>query len=148
MSYAGFMRPAIQVLTLGVSDLDRSLAFYRDGLGLPTDGIIGQEFEGGAVAFFTLRGGLMLALYPFESIANDSGLPAGAPVTGGATITIGHNVRSRDEVDAVLAETQAAGATFIDRGKDRSWGGYTGHFRDPNGHLWEVVWNPDLIPED
>ncbi len=142
------MRPLIQVLTLGVSDLERSLAFYRDGMGLETEGIFGTEFEGGAVVFFHLRGGLILALYPFESIAQDTGLPVGGPGTAAAAMTIGHNVRSRDEVDAVLAEAEAAGATFVDRGKERSWGGYTGHFRDPDGHLWEVVWNPDLIPEE
>lgn len=138
------MKPSIQVLTLGVADLGRSLAFYRDGLGLPTEGLFGEEFEGGAVMFFNLRGGLILALYPFASIAADTGLPVG----GGSlpAFTIGHNVRSREEVDEVLAQAEAAGATFVQPGRDRAWGGYTGHFRDPDGHLWEVVWNPELMP--
>jgi uncharacterized glyoxalase superfamily protein PhnB len=112
------------------------------------EGVFGTEFEGGAVVFFHLRGGLILALYPFESIATDTGLPAATASGAAPTYTIGHNVRTREEVDAVLAEAEAAGATFIDRGKERSWGGYTGHFRDPDGHLWEVVCNPDLIPDD
>lgn len=146
MVYSGAMRAHITVITLGVADLERSLAFYREGLGLKSEGIIGTEFEGGAVAFFELSGGLILALYPFESIARDSGLQAAT--SAGPTHTIGHNVGSPEEVDEVLAQAEAAGATFIDRGKDRPWGGYTGHFRDPDGHLWEIVWNPGLVPPE
>jgi uncharacterized protein len=148
IGYGGDMRASIQVITLGVSDLERSLVFYRDGMGLQTDGVIGTEFEGGAVVFFNLHAGLILALYPFESIANDTGLPLASPLNGAAPMTVGHNVRTREEVDTVLREAERAGATFIDPGKERSWGGYTGHFRDPDGHLWEVVYNPGAIPEE
>ncbi len=136
------MKPRITVLTLGVSDLEKSLAFYRDGLGLPTDGIVGQEFEYGAVAFFRLEDGLMLALWPRTSIARDSGLslqPASA-----TDFTIGHNVGSRDEVDSVMEQAARAGATIVKAACDTFWGGYAGYFQDPDGHLWEVAWNPQL----
>src|ERR671932_204864 len=102
------MKARITVLTIGVDDLERSLAFYRNGLGLPTDGIIGQEFEHGAVAFFDLQAGLRLALWPRASIAHDTGLPVQAP--SATDLTIGHNVGSREEVDAVLAQAGRAGA--------------------------------------
>lgn len=137
------MKPRITVLTLGVSDLERSLAFYRDGLGLPTDGIIGQEFEYGAVAFFSLQNDLMLALWPRTSIAHDSGLPVEAP--SATDFTIGHNVNSRDEVDAVMEQAERAGATIVKPAGETFYGGYAAYFRDPDGHLWEVVWNPQLV---
>jgi len=136
------MQPRITVLTLGVNDLERSLTFYRDGLGLPTDGIVGQEFEYGAVAFFKLQDGVMLALWPRTSIAHDSGLalqPASA-----TELTIGHNVGSRDEVDGVMEQAARAGATIVKAAADTFWGGYAGYFQDPDGHLWEVVWNPNM----
>ncbi len=145
------MKPTIRVLTLGVTDLERSLAFYRDGLGLTTEGIVGTEFEGGAVVFFEMSNGLLLALYPKVQIAKDANLavtPPSAPestvssFTGGQ-FTIGHNVNSKAEVDAVMEEARKAGAV-LDPARDRAWGGYTGHFQDPDGHLWEVVWNPQL----
>ena len=139
------MKPRIKVITIGVDDLERSLAFYRDGLGLPTEGIIGTEFEHGAVVFLNLEGGLILALYPRESIAKEAQMPVAPPSP--TDLTLGHNVASREEVDAVLAEAQAAGATITDPAKERFWGGYSGHFQDPDGHLWEVVWNPDLPVE-
>ena len=136
------MKPRITVLTLGVNDLERSLTFYRDGLGLPTDGIVGQEFEYGAVAFFKLQDGVMLALWPRTSIASDSGLalqPASA-----TDFTIGHNVGSRDDVDTVMEQAARAGATIVKPAGDTFWGGYAGYFQDPDGHLWEVVWNPSM----
>jgi catechol 2,3-dioxygenase-like lactoylglutathione lyase family enzyme len=136
------MKPRITVLTLGVNDLEKSLTFYRDGLGLPTDGIVGQEFEYGAVAFFKLQSGLTLAFWPRASIARDSGLslqPASA-----TDFTIGHNVGSRDEVDSVMEQAARAGATIVKAAGDTFWGGYAGYFQDPDGHLWEVVWNPQL----
>lgn len=140
------MKPRITVLTLGVSDLERSLAFYRDGLGLPTDGIVGQEFEYGAVAFFRLQDGLMLALWPRASIAHDAGLPV-QPASA-TDVTIGHNVGSRDEVDEVMEQAARAGATIVKAASDTFWGGYAGYFQDPDSHLWEVVWNPNLaLPE-
>ena len=134
------------MLTLGVSDLEKSLAFYRDGLGLPTQGIVGQEYEYGAVAFFKLQDGLMLALWPRASIAHDSGLSLQPP--SATEFTIGHNVGSRDEVDGVMEQATRAGATIVKAAGDTFWGGYAGYFQDPDGHLWEVVWNPNLVIAD
>jgi catechol 2,3-dioxygenase-like lactoylglutathione lyase family enzyme len=138
------LKPRITVLTLGVDDLEAAVRFYRDGLGLPTEGIVGQEFEYGAVAFFDLQAGLRLALWPRVSIARDTGLPVQPPSP--ADFTIGHNVGSREEVDAVLAQAGRAGARIVKPAHDTFWGGYAGYFQDPDGHLWEVVWNPDWIP--
>jgi len=138
------MKPRITVLTLGVDDLEASLRFYRDGLGLPTEGIMGQEFEYGAVAFFDLQSGLRLALWPRASIAHDIGLPVQSPNSLRATdLTIGHNVNGKAEVDAVMAQAGRAGATIVKPAQDTFYGGYAGYFQDPDGHLWEVVWNPD-----
>jgi catechol 2,3-dioxygenase-like lactoylglutathione lyase family enzyme len=140
------VKPRITVLTLGVDDLERSLRFYRDGLGFSTEGIIGQEFEHGPVVFFDLQPGLRLALWPRRSIAHDSGLPPGAP--SATELTLGHNVSSRSEVDAVMAQARKAGAVIVKPPQDTFWGGYAGYFQDPDGHLWEVAWNPQLIPPD
>jgi hypothetical protein len=140
------VKPRITVLTIGVDDLERSLRFYRDGLGLPTEGIIGKEFEYGAVAFFKLQGGLTLALWPRQSLSRDTGLPVNA--VSSTEFSLGHNVRSKAEVDAVMKEAQAAGATVVKKAQDTFWGGYSGYFKDPDGHLWEVAWNPQLLPED
>lgn len=137
------MRPHITVITLGVDDLERSLAFYRDGLGLPTEGIIGREFEHGAVAFFDLHAGLKLAIWRRDSIAHDTGL---ALTPGSPTdFTIGHNVNDKGEVDAVMRQAERAGATVVREAHDTFWGGYAGYFQDLDGHLWEVVWNPMLL---
>lgn len=140
------MKPGITVLTLGVSDLERSLVFYRDGLGLPTKGIIGQEFENGAVAFFDLSGGLKLALWAQANIAKDTGLPM-QPVSPTA-FTLGHNVTHRDEVGQIMRAAARAGAEIVKPPQDTFWGGHAGYFRDPDGHLWEIVWNPDLLPSE
>lgn len=134
------MKPRIKVLTLGVDDLERSLAFYRDGLGLPTEGIIGTEFEDGAVVFFPMNDDLILALYPRIALAKDAKVPAGPPSP--SELSIGHNVGSREEVDAVMRQAEGAGARVTDPARDRFWGGYSGYFQDPDGHLWEVAWNP------
>jgi len=134
------MKPKISVLTLGVGDLERSVAFYRDGLGLRTDGIVGTEFENGAVAFFDLEGGLKLALWPRTSIALDSDLPTST--ISPTEFTLGHNVGSQAEVDFVMAQAAAAGARIVKGASNTFWGGYAGYFQDPDGHLWEVVWNP------
>ena len=134
------------MLTIGVDDLNRSLGFYRDGLGLRTDGIVGEELEFGAVVFFDLQPGLRLALWPRKSIARDSGLALSAPSP--TEFTIGHNVSSRVEVDAVMERVKSAGATIAKAAQDTFWGGYAGYFLDPDQHLWEVVWNPHLIPVD
>ncbi|HXU04129.1 MAG TPA: VOC family protein [Polyangia bacterium] len=134
------MKPRITLITIGVEDLDRSLAFYRDGLGLKTDGIIGTQFEHGAVAFFDLEGGCKLALWPRASLAHDAGLPVGPPST--TEFALGHNVSSRAEVDAVMNEARRAGAIIVKPAADTFYGGYAGYFQDPDHHLWEVAWNP------
>lgn len=134
------MKPRITLITLGVDDLERAVRFYRDGLGLKTEGIVGREFEHGAVAFFDLQSGLKLALWPRKSIAHDTGLVAGK---GDATeFTIGHNVASKAEADAVMAQAQSAGAVIVKPAQNTFWGGYAGYFQDPDDHLWEVAWNP------
>ncbi|MCB0189426.1 MAG: VOC family protein [Caldilineaceae bacterium] len=134
------MQPRVTVITIGVADLERALHFYRDGLGFTTEGIIGQEFDFGAVVFIDLQSGLRLALWPRESIAHDTGLAVAAP--SATEFTLGHNVSSKAEVDAVMAQATAAGATIVKAAHDTFWGGYSGYFQDPDGHLWEVVWNP------
>lgn len=137
------MKPKIKVLTLGVSDLQRSLAFYRDGLGLPTQGLLGNDADESTVAFFDVNEDMILALYPRAWLAKDAGLTE-APPSAGAFFSIGHNVASRQEVDEVLRQARAAGATIPEPPRDRVWGGYSGYFQDPDGHLWEVVWNPAM----
>jgi catechol 2,3-dioxygenase-like lactoylglutathione lyase family enzyme len=139
------MKPRITVLTIGVDDLERSLAFYSS-LGLPTKGIVGREFEHGAVAFFDLEGGLKLAVWPRASLAHDTGRPVSP--RSATELSIGHNVRSEQEVDAVMREAEQAGASIVKPARKTFWGGYAGVFADPDGHLWEVVYNPALIPED
>ncbi len=140
------MKPRVSVITLGVDDLDRAVRFYRDGLGLATEGIVGEEFEHGAVAFFELQSGLRLAVWPRASIAHDSGLPPSAPCPTG--LTLGHNVSSETEVDQMMAHAESAGATIVKDVHSTFWGGYSGYFQDPDGHLWEVVWNPEFVPTD
>lgn len=140
------MKPRITVITLAVDDLERALRFYRDGLGLPTPGIFGTEFEHGAVVFIDLQPGLKLALWPRASLAHDTGLPQGP--ASATELSLGHNVASRAEVDAVMAGAAAAGAVIVKPAQDTFWGGYGGYFQDPDGHLWEVVWNPHLLPPD
>jgi catechol 2,3-dioxygenase-like lactoylglutathione lyase family enzyme len=134
------MKPHITLLTLAVDDLERALRFYRDGLGLPTKGIVGTEFEHGAVAFFELQPGLKLAVWPRKSLAHDTGIAQAAP--SATEFSIGHNVGSREEVDAVMRQAAAAGATIVKPAGDAFWGGYSGYFQDPDGHLWEIAWNP------
>ena len=140
------MKPRVTLITLAVEDLQRSLAFYRDGLGLPTPGIVGEEFEYGAVAFFELQPGLGLALWPRASLARDTGLPGGS--RGSLEFSIAHNVRSQEEVGAVLEQARAAGATIVKEAQHTFYGGYAGYFQDPDGHLWEVAWNPRMLPPD
>lgn len=138
------MKPHITLITLAVGDLPRAVAFYRDGLGLPTDGIVGEEFSQGAVAFFDLQAGLKLALWPRTSIAHDVGLPVDGP--SATEMTLAHNVATRDEVDAVIQQAAAAGAVVVKQPGPTFWGGYAGYFQDPDGHVWEVAWNPQLPP--
>jgi uncharacterized protein len=134
-----------------VSDLDRALAFYREGLGLDSPGVIGTEFTGdettpaGAAAMFELEGGLTLALYPRPELAKDANMALGQ--TTGA-FSIGHLVASKQDVDEVLARAEAAGATLTEEPHDRPWGIYSGYFRDLDGHLWEIIWNPRRAGDD
>ena len=130
----------ITVVTLGVDDLERAVRFYSEGLGFSTEGIVGREFEFGAVAFFDMQPGLKLALWPRRSLARDSGLPVSGPSQ--TDLSLGHNVGSKEEVDAVMAQAEAAGARIVKPAKETFWGGYAGYFQDPDQHLWEVVWNP------
>ena len=136
------MKPRLTVLTLAVDDLERAMHFYRDGLGLPTQGIIGAEFEHGAVAFFDLQHGLKLALWPRSSLAHDARLARGTPSS--TECSLGHNVASKQDVDAVMEQARQAGARIVKPAGDTFWGGYAGYFADPDGHLWEVVWNPQF----
>ena len=135
------MKPRITVITIGVNDLEESLHFYRDGLGFPTEGIIGKGFEYGAVVFIQLQDNLRLALWPRKSIAHDSGLSI-TPASP-TEMTLGHNVSSKAEVDAVMDQAKSAGAVIVKPAHDTFWGGYSGYFQDPDGHLWEIVWNPE-----
>ena len=136
-------------MTLGVSDLERALAFYR-ALGLESSGVIGTEFEGddttpaGAAARFELRHGLALMLYPRSELAKDANVPL-EPSTG--PFSIGHLVSTKADVDDVLTRAEAAGATLTDAPHERPWGIYSGYFRDPDGHLWEIIWNPRRAAE-
>ena len=144
------MDARIDVITLAVADLERALAFYRDGLGFQTKGIIGTEWVGddtkpaGATVVFELRGGLLLALYPRSELAKDANIAPAPPTPG--EFSSGHLVANPAEVAAVLARAQAAGATVTEQPHDRPWGIYSGYFRDPDGHLWEIIWNPHLSP--
>lgn len=140
------MKPRITLITLGVDDLERSLSFYRDGLGLPTKGIVGQQYEHGSVAFFELDGGLVLAIWSRRDLAHDTGLPEGP--RSATEFSIAHNVGSREAVDAVMAQAARAGATITKTAQDTFWGGYAGYFQDPDGHLWEVAWNPQMQVAD
>jgi catechol 2,3-dioxygenase-like lactoylglutathione lyase family enzyme len=145
------LKPRIHVITLAVADLERALAFYRDGLGFHSEGLIATEFKGdeftpdGTIAMFHLDGGLILAVYPRTELAKDARVPLGPGKAG--EFSIGHAVASRAEVDAVIAQAEAAGATVTDQAHDRPWGIYSGYFQDPDGHLWEVLWNSALDPD-
>jgi catechol 2,3-dioxygenase-like lactoylglutathione lyase family enzyme len=128
------MEPRISFVTLGVSDLQRSLSFYRDGLGFPLSSASKDD-----IAFFK-TGGTVLALYPFDKLAEDARVPVEG--SGFRGVTLAHNVRSRERVSEVLALAKNAGATITKPAQDTFWGGHGGYFADPDGHLWEVVWNP------
>lgn len=139
------MEPRIHVITLAVGDLERALRFYRDGLGLPTSGVTGTDYRGddltpaGDVVMFHLADGLTLALYPRSELAKDANIPLGPPKPG--EFSIGHIVPERADVDALLERAVAAGATLTEEPHDRAWKIYSGYFRDPDGHLWEIIWD-------
>lgn len=138
------MKPRITLITLGVDDLEKSMRFYRDGLGLETDGIVGTEFEFGAVAFFDLEKGLKLALWPRKSLSHDSGLRV-TPASP-TDFALAHNVSSKADVDTVMKQAAKAGAKIVKQPEDTFYGGYAGYFQDLDGHLWEIAWNPNLMP--
>ena len=140
------MKPRVSFITLGVDDLHRAVQFYRDGLGLQTPGIIGTEFEHGAVAFFDMQPGLKLALWPRASLAHDTEMPQGP--RSATEFALAHNVGDKDEVDQVMQQAAAAGAQIVKSARDTFWGGYAGYFQDPDGHLWEVAWNPQILLQD
>jgi uncharacterized protein len=140
------MEPRITLVTLCVDDLERAVRFYRDGLGFPTEGIIGEQFPQGAAAFFDLDNGLRLGLWPRASLAHDSGLPV-APRSA-TEFCLAHNVDSEEEVDEVMAQAALAGGTVVKPAQPTFWGGYGGYFQDPDGHLWEVAFNPELLAAD
>ncbi|WP_018985439.1 VOC family protein [Methylophilus methylotrophus] len=128
-----------------MDDLERSLQFYRDGLDFETDGIVGQAFEHGAVVFIQLSSALKLALWPRASISHDTGLTLGP--ASATEFTLGHNVSSAAEVDQVMLQAQSAGGNIVKPAHETFWGGYAGYFQDPDGHLWEMVWNPAWVAE-
>jgi catechol 2,3-dioxygenase-like lactoylglutathione lyase family enzyme len=140
------MKPRINVITLAVEDLEKSVAFYRDGLGLPTKGIVGMEFQGnetepaGALGFFELENGLIFALYPRSELAKDSKMPMSP--SSSVEFSLGYLVESRSAVEEFLRKAEAAGATITDPPHERPWGIYSGYFQDIDGHLWEIIWNP------
>ncbi|MCL2419531.1 MAG: VOC family protein [Conexibacteraceae bacterium] len=137
------MRPGINAITLAVADLEAALAFYREGLGLATDGIIGTQFAGddgqaaGDVVMFTLDDGLVLALYPAGELAKDAHVSR--TEVDGHGFSIGHFVESREAVDALLEAAAAAGGRVTAPAHERPWGIYSGYFRDLDGHLWEII---------
>jgi uncharacterized protein len=143
------VEPRVNVITLGVDDLERALRFYRDGLGFSSEGIIGTEWfdprtgANGAVALFDLANGLILSLYPRSDLALDADVDLRSP--HGGEFSLGQLVGSREEVDELLRKAELAGATAT-QAHDRPWGIYSGYFRDPDGHLWEVIWNPARLP--
>jgi len=140
------MEARFTVLTLAVDDLEKSFKFYHEGLGLPSQGIIGKEYEHGEVAFFDLPHGMKLALYSRENLAWDAKV---VKQNSSATeFSIGYNVRNKEEVDAIIELAKKAGAKIPKPAQRAFWGGYSGYFQDPDGHLWEVAWNPQLMPED
>jgi catechol 2,3-dioxygenase-like lactoylglutathione lyase family enzyme len=142
----------VNVITLAVRDLEKSLTFYRDGLGLPAKGIVGAEFKGserepaGAAALFELRGGLLLMLYPRSELSKDANLPVTGP--SAVEFSLGYAVPRREAVDELLRRAEAAGATLTDAPHERPWGIYSGYFLDPDGHLWEILWNPKMPMAD
>ncbi|MDD5711357.1 MAG: VOC family protein [Smithellaceae bacterium] len=135
------MKARISLITICVDDLERALRFYRDGLGLQTEGIVGKEFEDGAVVFFDLQSGLRLALWPRKSLARDAEIPLSGPSP--CEFTLGHNVSSRAKVDEVMDQAKKAGAVIVMPARNTFWGGYAGYFQDFDQHIWEVAWNPD-----
>jgi uncharacterized glyoxalase superfamily protein PhnB len=140
------MEPRFTILTVGVDNLEKSYKFYHEGLGLASKGIVGKEFEHGEVAFFDLKNGMVLALYSRDNLAWDSQLKKSEPSP--TEFSIGYNTRNESEVDTLMAQAKKAGATIVKAAQKTFWGGYGGYFQDPDGHLWEIAYNPNLIPQE
>lgn len=140
------MESRFTILTLGVDSLERSYKFYHEGLGLASKGIVGKEFEHGEVVFFDLKNGMTLALYSRDNLAWDSQLKKNEPSS--TEFSIGYNTRNEQEVDTLMALAKRAGAKIAKPAQKTFWGGYSGYFQDPDGHLWEIAFNPNLIPQD
>ena len=140
------MEPRFAVLTLGVDNLERAYKFYHEGLGFPSKGIVGKEFEHGEVAFFDMKNGMTLAIYARKDLAWDAGIPDSPPSS--AEFSIAYNTKDEAEVDSVLELAKRAGAKITKPAQKAFWGGYHGYFEDPDGHLWEILWSPRLLPKD
>jgi uncharacterized glyoxalase superfamily protein PhnB len=140
------LEPRFTILTLGVDDLEKSFKFYHDGMGLPSKGIIGKEFEHGEIAFFDLKNGMILALYSKNNLAWDSQLKNGK--SSSTEFSIGYTTRSEAEVDSIMEQARRAGAKIARPAQKTFWGGYSGYFQDPDEHLWEIAYNPNLIPQN
>jgi uncharacterized protein len=140
------MESRFTTLTLGVDNVEKSFKFYHEGLGLSSKGIIGKEFEHGEIAFFDLKNGMILALYSRDNLTWDSQMKKGKPSS--TEFSIGYNTRNEAEVDSILAQAKKAGAIITRSAQKTFWGGYSGYFKDPDGHLWEIAYNPNLIPTD
>ena len=130
------MEPRISIITLGVKDMARSIRFYREGLGLPTD-----AKNDAKIAFFGTAG-TRLALYPLADLALDIAPTVALPSAGFTGITLAHNVRRKEEVAQVLQLAEKAGGTIVKQAQDVFWGGHSGYFTDPDGYVWEVAWSP------
>src|SRR5436853_7878641 len=133
------MKPRITIITLGVDDLAKSLRFYCDGLGFPTEGIVGTEFEHGAVAFFDLQPGLMLAVWPRDNMAHDANISK-TPHSP-TEFTIGHNVGSQEELDAVMEQAKRAGVKTIKPADNTYCEGHAGYFQYRDGNWRTPVGN-------
>ncbi|MEO9341169.1 VOC family protein [Mesorhizobium sp. SB112] len=127
------------MITLGVADLDRSIRFYEDGLKLPR-----HAFDGDKIAFFRLQANQMLALFPIDALADDACLPRPTDDSAFRGITLAHNVGSKDQVDTILEEARTAGARVLKPGQEPPWGGWSAYFSDPDNHVWELAWQPNL----
>ena len=135
------MKSQVNIITLAVTNLEKSVRFYRDGLGWKTRGIVGADYDYGAAAFFDLQPGLSLALWPRESLAHEAGVDLQPPAM--TEFMLSHGVQAKAEVDEVLVQAAQAGGQVVRPAHDTLLGGYSGIFKDPDGHLWEVAWNPE-----
>lgn len=136
------MEPRVSLITLGVSDLQRSLVFYRDGLGLPT------TWDGSKGVVFFQTSGACLALYPLADLAKDIGWDTDLQRAKFSGLTLAHNVREREQVNELMQRAEAAGAKIVKPAHDTFWGGYGGYFTDPDGHLWEIAWGAFPFNDD